>query len=256
MKPPRNCGSARSRSTGSRSAPVVRVLLCCHTHPFDVDAIPSPAVARTDLPSAWPPSYRSPSGSGASWPLGSSFRRGWRCPEFLRGCCGAPADLRVRRAGRPRHRRVSRARHRISVARAAAVFLPAVVHEELLFRGYPFQKLLRWNRAFAIFFVALVFAALHIRQRVRHRARLVNIFLGGSSSASRTSATAASGSRSACISPGTSPPVRSSATRSAATRSAAACSSSAAAVRTADRRGVRGGRERVDDRRRARPPSR
>ena len=42
-----------------------------------------------------------------------------------------------------------------------AVFLPAVLHEELLFRGYPFQKLLRWSPRFAILVVSLIFAGLH-----------------------------------------------------------------------------------------------
>lgn len=61
----------------------------------------------------------------------------------------------------------------------AAVFLPAVVHEELLFRGYAFQKLHRWNRRFAIALVALVFAALHARNANVTALGLTNIFLGG-----------------------------------------------------------------------------
>jgi membrane protease YdiL (CAAX protease family) len=61
----------------------------------------------------------------------------------------------------------------------AVVFLPAVFHEELLFRGYPFQKLLQWNRPFAIFFVAFIFAALHIRNISVTSLGLLNIFLGG-----------------------------------------------------------------------------
>jgi membrane protease YdiL (CAAX protease family) len=61
----------------------------------------------------------------------------------------------------------------------ALVFLPAVLHEELLFRGYPFQKLLRWNRPFAVLVVALIFAALHIRNDSVTPVGLLNIFLGG-----------------------------------------------------------------------------
>jgi membrane protease YdiL (CAAX protease family) len=60
-----------------------------------------------------------------------------------------------------------------------ALFLPAVLHEELLFRGYPFQKLLRWNRPFALFVLALVFAGLHANNTSVTTLGLVNVFLGG-----------------------------------------------------------------------------
>lgn len=59
------------------------------------------------------------------------------------------------------------------------VFLPAVIHEELLFRGYAFQKLHERNRLFAIVFVALVFAALHAGNEAATGLGLFNIFLGG-----------------------------------------------------------------------------
>jgi membrane protease YdiL (CAAX protease family) len=60
-----------------------------------------------------------------------------------------------------------------------AVFLPAVLHEELLFRGYPFQKLLRWNRPFALLVVSLIFAGLHAGNSSATAIGLVNVFLGG-----------------------------------------------------------------------------
>lgn len=60
-----------------------------------------------------------------------------------------------------------------------AVYLPAAVHEELLFRGYAFQKLHRWNRLFAIYLVALVFAALHAGNTAVSALGLLNVFLGG-----------------------------------------------------------------------------
>ena len=60
-----------------------------------------------------------------------------------------------------------------------AVYIPAAVHEELLFRGYPFQKLHRWRRGVAIVFVALVFAALHMGNVAVSWLGLTNIFLGG-----------------------------------------------------------------------------
>lgn len=59
------------------------------------------------------------------------------------------------------------------------VFAPAVVHEELLFRGYPFQKLLHWNRTFALIFVAFLFAALHANNESVTALGLLNVFLGG-----------------------------------------------------------------------------
>ncbi|MGZ8780124.1 MAG: CPBP family intramembrane glutamic endopeptidase [Thermoanaerobaculia bacterium] len=59
------------------------------------------------------------------------------------------------------------------------VYIPAAVHEELLFRGYAFQKVHRWHRGFALFFVALVFAALHTGNVAVSWLGLTNIFLGG-----------------------------------------------------------------------------
>ena len=60
-----------------------------------------------------------------------------------------------------------------------AVFAPAALHEELLFRGYPFQKLLQANRTFAYLFVAFVFAALHAGNNAVTLLGLMNVFLGG-----------------------------------------------------------------------------
>jgi uncharacterized protein len=59
------------------------------------------------------------------------------------------------------------------------VYIPAAVHEELLFRGYVFQKLHHWHRGFALFFVALVFAALHMGNMAASWLGLTNVFLGG-----------------------------------------------------------------------------
>lgn len=59
------------------------------------------------------------------------------------------------------------------------VYAPAALHEELLFRGYPFQKLLQINRAFALFFVAFLFAALHAGNQAVTPLALANVFLGG-----------------------------------------------------------------------------
>lgn len=59
------------------------------------------------------------------------------------------------------------------------VFIPAVLHEELLFRGYPFQKLLAAGRPFTVLFTALVFAGLHANNSSVTPLGLANIFLGG-----------------------------------------------------------------------------
>ena len=65
------------------------------------------------------------------------------------------------------------------IVEVLAVYLPAVLHEELVFRGYPLQKLLRWNRPAAILLLAFVFAALHARNTAVTPLALANIFLGG-----------------------------------------------------------------------------
>jgi CAAX protease family protein len=58
-------------------------------------------------------------------------------------------------------------------------FIPAALHEELVFRGYPYQLLRRWNRMFAIGASSAVFAALHGRNEDVTALAIVNIFLGG-----------------------------------------------------------------------------
>lgn len=59
------------------------------------------------------------------------------------------------------------------------IFIPAALHEELLFRGYAFQRLYRWRRGFALVSVALVFAALHANNSSVTMIGLTNVFLGG-----------------------------------------------------------------------------
>jgi membrane protease YdiL (CAAX protease family) len=59
------------------------------------------------------------------------------------------------------------------------VFLPAVLHEELLFRGYLFQKVRTWNRRVAIVIVSLLFAALHLWNDDITVLAITNIYLGG-----------------------------------------------------------------------------
>ncbi|HVE72987.1 MAG TPA: CPBP family intramembrane glutamic endopeptidase [Thermoanaerobaculia bacterium] len=59
------------------------------------------------------------------------------------------------------------------------IFIPAAVHEELLFRGYVFQKMRRWNRTAAILSIAFLFAALHFNNSALTWIGIANIFLGG-----------------------------------------------------------------------------
>jgi membrane protease YdiL (CAAX protease family) len=61
----------------------------------------------------------------------------------------------------------------------AAVYLPAVFHEELLFRGYPFQKIWRSHRLGAVLFSSFVFAALHAGNNAFSLLAMTNLFLAG-----------------------------------------------------------------------------
>ena len=60
-----------------------------------------------------------------------------------------------------------------------AVFFPAAIHEELLFRGYVFQKLRKWRRGAAIVLTAAIFAALHGGNIGVSPIALSNVFLAG-----------------------------------------------------------------------------
>ena len=59
------------------------------------------------------------------------------------------------------------------------LFIPAALHEELVFRGYPYQVLRGVNRPLAIIVSSTVFAGLHSGNDDVTRLALVNIFLGG-----------------------------------------------------------------------------
>lgn len=59
------------------------------------------------------------------------------------------------------------------------VFVPASLHEELLFRGYPYQLLRRFNRPFALALSSAVFAALHAGNDDVTALALLNLFVGG-----------------------------------------------------------------------------
>ena len=206
MRPPLDVGSARSRSTASWHRLLVRVVLCCHTHRFVVAAISVHPVDGPDL------RQRRHRGDGrdlgarplAARPLrpAASRRAGVSARRRLRASCsiGMCAALVVLSTD-VRHERGAR----ISVARAARRLPPGGGA-----RGAALPRLSRSRNsfagtaAFALFFVALVFAGAARRQRRGRRGSASRTSSSAaSSSASRTSATAASGFRSACISPGT-----------------------------------------------------
>jgi membrane protease YdiL (CAAX protease family) len=59
------------------------------------------------------------------------------------------------------------------------LFIPAAIHEEVLFRGYPFQKIARWNRTAATIGCSAVFTFLHLPNPGITPLALLNIFLAG-----------------------------------------------------------------------------
>jgi membrane protease YdiL (CAAX protease family) len=59
------------------------------------------------------------------------------------------------------------------------LLVPAALHEELVFRGYPFQKLLLTNRTFTVVFGSVVFMCAHMSNRGLTNVALLNIFLAG-----------------------------------------------------------------------------
>lgn len=60
-----------------------------------------------------------------------------------------------------------------------AVYAPAAVHEELLFRGYPYQKVRSVNRSAAIVFTATIFASLHGGNAGISPIAVINLVLAG-----------------------------------------------------------------------------
>ncbi len=64
-------------------------------------------------------------------------------------------------------------------AELLAVYVPAAVHEELLFRGYPYQKVRTVSRGGAIAFTSLLFAAAHGRASGITLLAMTNLLLAG-----------------------------------------------------------------------------
>lgn len=60
-----------------------------------------------------------------------------------------------------------------------AVYIPAALHEELVFRGYPYQKWRQGSRLVAVLAFSALFAALHAGNDGITAVAFLNIFLGG-----------------------------------------------------------------------------
>ncbi len=61
----------------------------------------------------------------------------------------------------------------------AVIFIPAAVQEEIVFRGYLFQRIRTWNRNVAIVLTSAVFALLHGRNEGVNAIALANLALAG-----------------------------------------------------------------------------
>lgn len=114
------------------------------------------------------------------WPLGVFVRPALAVREMLFGCGVAvlligAADGLVMLTTRLRHV----AGNGFPWIELVAVFLPAVFHEELLFRGYPFQKIWRTHRLGAVLFSSVVFAALHAGNNAVSLLAIANLFFAG-----------------------------------------------------------------------------
>jgi CAAX protease family protein len=117
---------------------------------------------------------------GGKWRLGLFVPPREAVTELLLGVAGAAvligaADLLVLATTPLHHGRGSG----LPWPELGTVFLPAVLHEELLFRGYVFQKLWIWHRRFAIVSVSGLFAALHLWNDDITVLAITNVFLGG-----------------------------------------------------------------------------
>jgi membrane protease YdiL (CAAX protease family) len=114
------------------------------------------------------------------WPLGLCVRPARALPQafagvVLGGLLVAAAAVAIVLTTATRHARGAG----IPWLELLVVYVPAVLHEELLFRGYAFQKLYSWNRSVALIGIAVVFALLHGNNSAVTLLGLTNVFLGG-----------------------------------------------------------------------------
>jgi len=114
------------------------------------------------------------------WNVGVFVPPRFATREFLFGCGAAilligAADGLVMLTTRLRHV----AGNGFPWIELMVVYLPAVFHEELLFRGYPFQKIWRGHRVAAVLLSSLVFAALHAGNNAFSLLAMANLFFAG-----------------------------------------------------------------------------
>lgn len=67
----------------------------------------------------------------------------------------------------------------IDWAEILVLFIPAAIHEEILFRGYAFQKLVAWNRWGGVVIGSVVFGLLHLSNDGLTALSVVNLFMAG-----------------------------------------------------------------------------
>lgn len=114
------------------------------------------------------------------WPVGIAEPPARALRQFASGVAFAVViiaviDVLILATTNLRHARGSG----LAWAELALVYLPAAAHEELMFRGYLFQKLRAWRRVAAYLFSSVVFAALHLGNEAVTWLAIINIALAG-----------------------------------------------------------------------------
>lgn len=113
-----------------------------------------------------------PIGFGGSWPRKLlETAAGAGSALLIIGAC----DALLRFSGAVHHRRAPY----FEALPLLTLFLPAALHEELLFRGYLFQKLAAWRPDLALLSGSLLFAAAHVGNRAITPVATMNIALAG-----------------------------------------------------------------------------
>jgi len=114
------------------------------------------------------------------WPLGLFVSPRLAIPELLIGSVWGVALIGIAAVVVVLTTEVRHGRgNGFPIGELILIFIPAAIHEELVFRGYPFQKLVRMNAPLAVILIALLFAALHANNSSVTLIGLLNIFLGG-----------------------------------------------------------------------------
>ena len=117
---------------------------------------------------------------GGVWPLGFFVAPRLAVSEVLRGSgfailLIAAADGLVMLSTKLRHV----VGNGFPTFELVAVYIPAAFHEEILFRGYPFQKIWRAHRWAAVLLTSVVFAALHGGNKAVSPLAMANLFFAG-----------------------------------------------------------------------------